>query len=238
MKKHRKLKKKVLIPFLIIICILLILLGLILLKPHHSKLKKESQEESLAPTEIYESRIPSLRKLYQNDDIIAELNIPSLDFNEIIVKGEDNSYYLTHDIQKNEKEQGAAFIDYRTPNLANAKQINIYGHNALNKSLPFTILENYQDETFFKEHLEIILKTDTAPYNYQIFAVSKVDKDNDEHMIISYENEEFLTHVNTMLSNALFYTKEEITQDDDILVIQTCLFRPEKLLLILAKKID
>lgn len=205
---------------------------------HQEEVKKVTEQKIEKKEKIYKSQISILKELYQNEDIIVELSIPSLDFNEIIVKGKDNIYYLTHDIQKKEKKQGTAFMDYRTLEIDTAKQINIYGHNSIDRDLPFAILENYQKEDFFKEHRNIILKTEKNYYSYKIFAVSRVPKNYEEHMIIAYEGEEFLNHVNKMRSNALLDTKENITKNDDILVLQTCLFDPKEFLLVFAKKIQ
>ena len=232
------------LPIRLIYLFLVLFILSFLLVILHIRLQNTPKEASNNKTsnkqekqEIYISDIPSLKTLYSNDDIIAKIKIPSLELDEIIVKGTDNSYYLKHDIQNKETKIGTAFMDYRTPDIAYAKQINIYGHNSTDSSLPFAKLEKYQEEEFFKNNPNLILETEERAYKYKIFSVTNVPKDSEEHMIISYENEEFLNHVKTMRSNALLDTNEEIKKDDSILVIQTCLFKPERFLLILAKRL-
>ena len=100
---------------------------------------------------------------YKNNDIIAQLEIPSVHIKEPIVKTNDNDFYLTHDLHKKESKIGAAFIDYRTDNMETAKQINIYGHNSVSYDVPFKELENYEDEEFFNNNPNIILRTDNHP---------------------------------------------------------------------------
>ncbi len=232
MKTRKKLKKKILFFFLLF---LLLIVSFFFFFPKEQK-KNLKQEQETRKKEEYESPIPALRSLYQNDDIIAEIEIPSIDIKEPIVKGENNDYYLDHDLQKNKKEIGATFIDYRTIDIDKVKQLNIYGHNSADHTLPFSALEQYEQEDFFKNNRNITLKTENNVYSYKIFAVSKVPKEDEEHMIIAYEGEEFLNHVDIMRSNSMFDTKETITKEDSILVLQTCLFEPEQFLLILAKK--
>lgn len=236
MKLKRRFNWKILFVFTIII---FILIGTFyFLGTNKEKSKVDDKKKIVENDYAYENPFPYLREIYQNDDIIAEVEISSLDFKELVVKGNDNDYYLTHDIQKNKDKIGTTFLDYRTKDIDKAKQINIYGHNSDYYDLPFGILENYMDEKFFNNHQEITLKTDLNEYSYKIFAISTIPKESDEHMIISYEEEDFINHINKMRENALFDTKEKVTKKDQILILQTCLFNPEKYLLLFAKKVQ
>lgn len=232
--KKRRLKKKFRILSVAIFSVLIVSLGLVFIVFHNEKQKEINQKDE--QKEVYDNPLSGLRELYQNPDIIAELDIPSIELKEFILKGSDNDYYLNHDIQKNKTIIGAIFMDYRISDVDNAQQINIYGHNSDTDSIPFGKLVNYQEEDFFKKNLDITLKTDKNAYSYKIFAVSLVPKDSDEHMIVSYKENDFANHVNKMRSNSLFDTGEKISKNDNILVLQTCLFHPEQFLLIFAKK--
>ncbi len=243
MVKKRKLKKKSIILFILVISLFL---GSCFFFFNHASSKKENQKRELeikeekqkeAPEQNYKSNLPALRNLYQNQDIALELQIPSLDLKELIVKGNDNTYYLDHDLYKKETILGAIFMDYRTLDIDEANQLNIYGHNSNYQDIPFGKLEQYQEESFFQKHRDIIIKTDKNRYNYQVFAVSLVPKDSEEHMIISLKGEEFLNHVEKMRAKALFDTQEKITTDDHILLLQTCLFNPDQFLIVFAKRI-
>lgn len=219
--------------------IALIIVGTFLQTSNHNigKSKKENRKIENIVEKKYNNPLPALRELYQNDDIIAEIAISSLDFKELVVKANDNNYYLNHDIQKKDNKCGATFLDYRIENIDTAKQINIYGHNSDYYTLPFGVLENYQEESFFNEHLDVTLQTDSNLYHYKIFAISTIPKESDEHMLISSEQKDFLEHIKVMREKALFDTQEKITEKDKILILQTCLFNPERYLLLLAKKI-
>ncbi len=184
-----------------------------------------------------EKSLAIFRNLYNNQDIIASIAIPSIELDELVVKGSDNKFYLNHNIQKNKDVNGAIFMDYRTLDVDSSKQINIYGHNSDSQDIPFGKLEQYQDENFFNNNLDLVLKTDNGKYSYRVFAVSLEPKDYDEHMIISYEGEDFVNHVQKMRQNALFDTNESVMQDDQILVLQTCLFNPKQFLILYAKRV-
>ena len=60
--------------------------------------------------EIYFNR---LETKYNNQDIIGVIEVENTNISEVIVKGEDNEYYLTHDLKNNYDIYGTVFMDYR-----------------------------------------------------------------------------------------------------------------------------
>ena len=193
----------------------------------------------------YINHLPEAREEYNNNDIVGEVEIPSLEIKEYILKSTDNSYYLKHDINKQYTIKGDTFMDYRVSDVDNDREINIFGHNvdpnykAQYPDLPFEKLLQYQDEEFFnnEENQEVIYRTDKDEYKYKIFMASIIEKADNEHMKISYKGQEYLDHINRLRSKALFDTNVEITEDDKIFEMQTCLFNPPRLLLIIAKRV-
>src|SRR5574344_1228168 len=107
-----------------------------------------------------------LQTQYNNNDIYATLSIPNL-INTLVVKGDDNDYYLTHNINKEKSKLGAVFADYRTTN--DSKQINIYGHNSNKHEAPFKVLMKYLDEDFIKNNDIVYLETEVGLAKYQIY---------------------------------------------------------------------
>ena len=87
--------------------------------------------------------INNIKKQYQNDDVIAYIEIPNL-LKEPIVQTTNNSYYLHHDIYKQDNIIGATFLDYRN-NIENSKKLLIYSHSDPEGTLPFVKLSNYNN---------------------------------------------------------------------------------------------
>ena len=168
-------------------------------------------------------------------DIIGILKIDNL-INEVIVKGSDNKYYLNHSIDKEKIKSGSIFMDYR--NDFNSKQINIYGHNSTNNELPFKKLLSYLDESYYKDNKYITLYNDEIKNRYVIFSVSMI-KENFEHEKLSFDNSSsWNTHFQILKNNSIYDTHENIDENDDILVLQTCMQGKNKgyLLVISARK--
>ena len=117
-----------------------------------------------------------------NPDIVAWLRIPGV-LEYPVVRGEDNSYYLNHTVQKTYNIAGSIFLDYRNErDFSDSKNI-IYGHNMKDGSM-FHVLRNYQDIDFFQEHTDMeIYLPDERSLNYQITACEQVPADSEIYQI-------------------------------------------------------
>lgn len=117
-----------------------------------------------------------------NPDIVAWLRIPGV-LEYPVVRGEDNSYYLNHTVQKTYNIAGSIFLDYRNErDFSDSKNI-IYGHNMKDGSM-FHVLRNYQDIDFFQKHTDMeVYLPDGRILNYQITTCEQVSADSEIYQI-------------------------------------------------------
>lgn len=117
-----------------------------------------------------------------NPDIVAWLRIPGV-LEYPVVRGEDNSYYLNHTVQKTYNIAGSIFLDYRNErDFSDSKNI-IYGHNMKDSSM-FHVLRNYQDIDFFQKHTDMeVYLPDGRTLNYQITTCEQVSADSEIYQI-------------------------------------------------------
>lgn len=172
------------------------------------------------------------KNYYSNDDIIGRLKIYDTKIDTLLVQSTNNDYYLNYNIEKKYSVRGSIFVDYRT-NL-NSKHVNIYGHNSKVYNLMFKELENYLDSDYYENHKYIELWNGTSTYIYEIFSIQIITSDY-EHM--DTNPMDWSKHI-SKLNNSIYDTKNSATIEDEILVIQTCIYNPNNsFLLINAKKI-
>ena len=164
------------------------------------------------------------REKYQNNDIVARLEIPDL-FNIIIVHGTDNDFYLNHDLYKKKDNKGTEYLDYRTN--TESKQINIYGHNSRTYNIPFRKLEKFLDKDFFENHEYIVLQTYNSKRIYHILSI-KEDSGNYEHMKVNKSGSEFKEHIDILKSNSINSRELEYDENANILILQTCSYGKSK----------
>ena len=178
-------------------------------------------------------KIITLRNNYQNNDIIAILKIENTDLESIVVKATDNDYYLTHNLKKETSKIGTTFMDYR--NLSTDRKILIYGHNSKTLKTEFHILENFLDNSFYRNHSKIILEMENETYEYQIFSILVVTTDY-QHMKLNFTDEEWHNHLSYLKENSVYDTNTEVLDTDDIIILQTCYYQPDNSYILLAGK--
>lgn len=164
-----------------------------------------------------------IKKIYNNNNIIARLEIPYL-FNIFIPQGKDNEYYLNHNLSNRYDIRGHPFIDYRS-NI-NSNQINIYGHNSNVFDLPFQKLTNYLDKDFFYKNNIIYLETETELRIYTIFALKEVKLSN-EHML-HYSEELQVSHIDKLKENSIYTSNITYNEKSELLILQTCTLKEDK----------
>ncbi len=184
--------------------------------------------------------ITNIKDLYPNIDIVGIINIPNTNINEPIVQGQDNEYYLNHDIFKQRNFKGAIFLDYRTK-INESKKIIIYGHNAQSYNPPFKELEKYYDEDFAKRNRIIKILTVDGEKTYTIFAIFIATSDF-TYINLNYSEQEWLDHLNYLKKLSFYDFEINLSSMDNILILQTCSFHRDyrkftnKYLIIVAKE--
>ena len=191
-----------------------------------SGIPEENTEPEVPEKDPVEIPIDFDKLQERNPDVYAWITIPNTDIDyPVLQSGTDNTYYLTHTIDRTENPEGSIFTenyngkDFEDPNTV------IYGHNMKNGSM-FEDLLNYRDRSFFDENREVLIYTPDAIRHYRIFASYLYD---DRHLLQSfdYDNtfiyEQYLSMVLSIRDmNSCIDTEAEIGKDDKIITLSTC----------------
>lgn len=180
---------------------------------------------------FYEEYLNGLKSKYNNQDIIGIIEIDNTNINEIIVRGDDNKYYLTHDLNNKYNNLGTVFMDYRN-DISDRKKI-IFGHNIEVGNAPFKQLEKFLEKDFFEKRNNIYLTTKSGRKIYTVFSVMIVDS-NSNHMQLEYEN--WQEYLEFLKNNSIYESNIELNKDN-IIILQTCNFKPKNTyILVIAKE--
>ena len=230
----KKISKRIIDLLILIVFIITIFFSYNYLKQilrNYKIINNKEQEISLLKEEKEEIKdLKYYKDYYNNDDIIGSLNIPNTNINTLLVQSTDNKYYLNHSLKKEYDIVGSIYVDYRT-NL-NSKQINIYGHNSNVYDVMFKELEKYLDEDYYKNHKYIELWNGLDTNIYEIFSIQIVSEEYEHYEVNSSD---WNAHINK-LSKSIYKTEAKANIDDQILVIQTCLYNKENSYLIINSK--
>lgn len=162
----------------------------------------------------------------ENPDVYAWIQIPGTEVDYPILQSDrDDSYYLTHTIDGEEKLEGSIYTeqanskDFTDPNTV------IYGHNMRNESM-FGSLHRYEDRDFFDANRDLIIYLPDKILHYQIFAAYVYDN---RHILQSFDfgdKEEYQGYLDSIfalknVSNNID-TSAEVNSDDCIVTLSTC----------------
>ena len=185
----------------------------------------------------YNIDFESLKK--QNPDTVAYLMVPGTRIDYIVVKGSDNNYYLNHNFKKESNESGWIFGDYKNKYDGTDKNIVIYGHNTLDKSM-FGSLKDTLNKNWYsnKDNQEIIFVTENGLNKYQVFSTYKID--NEDYYITTdfSSNEKYKEFLLKIKSRSVYNYKVDIDENDQILTLSTCASNGTKRVVLHAKKIS
>ena len=86
----------------------------------------------------------------KNPDVVAWIQIPALEgLNYPVVIGEDNEYYVNHNWENQESEEGAIFLDFRNSSDFSQPHNILYGH-CMKDGTMFQPLGQWEKESFLR----------------------------------------------------------------------------------------
>ncbi len=165
--------------------------------------------------------IATLKKNYNNNNIVGFAFIPNTNINEVVAQYKDNDYYLNHNLYNNSDYKGSIFLDYRMKINEGRKNI-IYGHNSSTLEVPFKELENYYDKAYFEKNRYIYVRSADVINKYEVFSLF-VETSDWTYTKVNFESdEEWLNHINMLKDRSWYDTGVEVNENDRILILQTC----------------
>lgn len=162
----------------------------------------------------------------QNPDVYAWIQVPGTEVDyPILQSSNDNTYYLNHTIDGEEKKEGAIFTEnYNTKTFEDPNTV-IYGHDMKNGSM-FQSIHKYMDRSFFDNNRDIVIYMPDQILHYKIFAAYLTDN---KHLLMNYNfwsKDEYQQYLNSIFSmrdmNAFIDTSTEVTTEDKIITLSTC----------------
>lgn len=230
--------KKFISTFIILLIVGLIVVILPLLNKENNVVQTFKNFDPIKIiTNKSEAKVKDEDKNVRNKDIIGKISIPGTSIDSDLVQTTDNEYYLNHSIDGKKNYKGSIFMDYR--NTTYDRKLLIYGHNSETlKNVPFHDLEKYLSKSFYNLHKNINLTLNNEESTWEIFSVMIVEEGNNNHMKITFNDKEWIKHIDWMKKNSVYDTYVDVGVDDKIVTLQTCYYKPKNSYLIVnAKKI-
>ncbi len=177
------------------------------------------------PPEILEE----YQTLYiKNKSLAGWIRIPDTEIDYPVMQTRNNDYYLNHDFEQNEDNNGSLFIDAACSIWPRSENLIIYGHNMKSGKM-FGTLDKYKDEEYFKKHPVIEFDTIYEDGEYQImYAFSEVVHESSEvtfkyYQFINADSEqEYDSNMRAMAEMSLYDTGVTSRFGDELITLSTC----------------
>lgn len=204
----------------------------------------------------YENQIlEEYEELYEyNPDVIGYIVVEGTDVDCLVFQSlEDYDYYLSHDMDGNESEQGCIILDPDSEiGIGTAKDgylehfepstnMLVHGHNMRSGTM-FGALDRYNREAFAKKHPYIYFDSLYEHRVYEVFAatystiVPMRDKehlfsDNPDEVFQYYyfnqanSEEEFDAFYEALQAHALYELPVDVAYGDELITLSTCAYQ-------------
>ncbi|MBQ9106381.1 MAG: competence/damage-inducible protein A [Clostridia bacterium] len=169
----------------------------------------------------------------ENKDTVGWIKVSNTKVDNVVVKGENNDYYLKHTFYKKYNDHGTVFMDYRCNfDLYNRSQnLVIYGHH-MNDGSMFASLKNLRSLKNFKKSNLVYFNNLYSNDTYEIFAViiTNDDSADDDGYRFEYNkvyfssDADFNDHIARLKERSIYETGIEVTPDDELITLVTCIY--------------
>lgn len=225
-----KKKSKILVTFIQIVLIAVIIFsGIKIIEWIKSNKKNKDIMSEIKENVVINNEMDSNNEEYKidfaklkqkNSNAIAWIKVNGTDIDFPVVKGTDNSYYLTHNFDKEKNKAGWIFADYRNKFDGTDKNIIIYGHNMKNGSMFASLKDVIKEEWYNNENNKYIaLITENENCKYQVFSVYQTET---EEYYLQTNISNFKEFVEKIKGRSKKNFNVDIKETDSILTLSTC----------------
>lgn len=190
---------------------------------------EEEPSNNNSPSEENEAVDPLIENYQKlltiNSDTVGWLTVKGTKIDYPVVKTSDNSYYLKRNFNREKDYNGWVFMDYRN----NAKSLDsntiIYAHNRYYSGVMFGTLNNVTKNNWRNnpDNLYITFNSMYEQMTWKVFSIYNIEVTSDYLYTNFNTNEEYQKFINLIKDRSNFKFDTEVTTQDKILTLSTCL---------------
>ena len=175
-----------------------------------------------------------------NDEIVGWITIPDtvIDYPVLFHEGDDryNQYYIKRTYKKESSEYGSIFIDYRSTDGTDSRNVIMHGHD-MNDGSMFAGMLKYSpkgdlkgDLEYYQEHPIIEFNTPDGDAKYKIISMYKTSTRYEHGEFFNYmqgefnSDAEFMNFVYNTRVRSFFNIPVTCNEDDQIITLSTCCY--------------
>jgi len=184
--------------------------------------------------------VPRIQKLRKKSKyIIGWITMDNLD--EPVVQ-KDNTFFLNHDATGKRNSNGAVFMDESVRLLTRPYTILLYGHNMKSGAM-FGHLRKYEEFSYYYKHRVFQFDTLYEEGQYVIFAVETISLTPGKARYLNLAELQSSNRkarqkaLNALTDHSLHDTMLDVNEEDQILLLITCVGDDDERLIIAARRL-
>ena len=169
----------------------------------------------------------------KNKSLAGWIRIPGTEIDYPVMQTRNNDYYLNHDFEQNEDNNGSIFIDAQCSIWPRSENLLIYGHNMKSGKM-FGTLDKYKSEEYYKEHPLIEFDTIYEKGIYEVMYVFPEVVHGASEVTFKYyqfieadSEEEYDSNMQAMADMSLYDTGVTSSFGDELITLSTCDYEPD-----------
>ena len=175
------------------------------------------------------NRLEDIRKI--NPDVVGWISIPGTGIDYPVVQGEDNDYYLHHDIRGQKNKHGAIFMDHSN-HPGEDRSLVIYGHHMKDGTM-FYDLKKFKKKDFYDKNKSILLNIQGKTVEYEIFS-AYIGNASSLHLKISFPDASaYRDYFTEIKAKSMYPSDMDFSEDQTMLTLSTCTYEEKDARLIL-----
>ena len=167
----------------------------------------------------------------KNPDVVAWIQIPALEgLDYPVVIGEDNAYYVNHNWEKEESEEGAIFLDFRNHSDFSQPHNILYGH-CMKDGTMFQPLGQWEKESFLRgSDRTVLLYLPEEVRVYEIIGSERVGSLDSRVYKTDYAaGQDWANAIGETLRHLWYESDVEYDGNSEILTLSTCMGGDQRL---------
>lgn len=172
-----------------------------------------------------------------NSDVVGWIKVNNTNIDYPVVQCSDNSFYLSHSLDKTYNGQGWPFVDYEVRLDGTDKNITIYGHNIKNGSM-FGSLKNILNKDWYENSANWTVEyiTPAGIQDYRVFSVYQTEKELYYTQNNFKSDAEYADFIQELKSRSVADFDTDVETSDSILTLSTCANNNQYRVVLHAKK--
>ena len=175
-----------------------------------------------------------------NNDYFGYIDFENHVISEPILMGDDNKFYLTHDLYKKDYSSGSVFVDYRYKTKTN--NLILYGHYVYrDETLMFSPLHNLLTESYLDyDTFDIHYEHYSDKYQVAYALIFDIENDMDYYYLNNFKDDiDSFNNYNNFYYEKSYIKDRKLNFEDEIIILQTCVKDdPSSRLVVIGKKIN